>query len=146
MKENVNIFETATKDQKFSTFTKAINAAGLAEMLNGAGPLTLFAPTDEAFAKLPAKTMEDLLKPENKERLTKLLQYHVVPGKLLANDFKNFKEAKTLQGQHLKIDALGESNIQVNNAKVLTPALDASNGIILPVDTVLMPQAAAATR
>ncbi len=144
MKDNVNIFETATKDQKFSTFTKAINAAGLAEMLKGAGPLTLFAPTDEAFAKLSSKTMEDLLKPENKERLTKVLQYHVVPGKLLVKDFKNFKEAKTMQGQHLKIDAIGDSSIQVNNAKVLTPALEASNGIILPVDTVLMPQAAAA--
>ncbi len=146
MKDNVNIFETATKDQKFSTFTKAINAAGLAEMLKGAGPLTLFAPTDEAFAKLPKGTMEDLLKPENKERLTKVLQYHVVPGKLLVKDFKNFKEAKTMLGQHLKFDAISDSNIQVNDAKVTTPALDASYGIILPVDTVLMPQAAAATR
>ncbi len=75
-----------------------------------------------------------------------MLQYHVVPGKLLVKDFKNFKEAKTMQGQHLKIDALDDSNLQVNNAKVMTPALDASNGIILPVDTVLMPQAAAAAR
>ncbi len=146
MKELFNIFETATKDQKFSTFTKAVNAGGLAETLKGGGPFTLFAPTDEAFAKLPKSTMDELLKPENKERLTKVLQYHVVPGKLLVKDFKNFKEAKTLQGQDLKIDALADSKIQVNNAKVMTPALDASNGIILPVDTVLMPQTAAAAR
>jgi uncharacterized surface protein with fasciclin (FAS1) repeats len=143
MKENFNIYEAATRDDKFSTFTKAIDATGLADTLIGGGPLTLFAPTDEAFGKLPRKTLDELMKPENKDRLTNILKYHLVQGRLVANDLKDLKAAKTLQGQDLKIDALGGTNIQVNNAKVITPAVSASNGVILPVDAVLMPQTAA---
>lgn len=138
-KEQVNIYETATRNDRFSVFTKAVEAAGLADTLKSGGPLTIFAPTDDAFAKLPKNTLTLLLRPENKDRLTNVLKYHVVPGTLGTK----VKSAKTLLGQSLKIDALGGNNIQVNNARVMSPSIGATNGIILPVDTVLIPHAAA---
>lgn len=141
-----NIYDTVTKNEKLSTLTKAIDAAGLADTLKGEGPFTLFAPTDEAFARLPQGRLDELLKPENKERLTSLLKFHIVPGRLMSNDVKDLKAPKTLQGQELKINAAGDDNVMVNDAKVLTAGVTASNGVIHMLDAVLMPQAAATAR
>jgi uncharacterized surface protein with fasciclin (FAS1) repeats len=143
MKEQFTIYDIANKEDKFSTFTRVINAVGLADALKSGGPYTLFAPTNEAFSKLPEHRLDELLKPENKERLTNVMKYHLVSGKLVTDDVKDITSAKTLQGQELKIKATAPGNIQVNNAKVITPSLTATNGIILPVDSVLMPQATA---
>ena len=122
----------------FKTLVAAIKAAGLVETLQGKGPFTVFAPTDEAFAKLPAGTVEDLLKPENKEKLKGILLYHVVPGKVMAADVKTMK-VKTAGGKELSIKVEGGS-VMVDNAKVVKTDVLASNGVCHVIDTVVLPK------
>lgn len=130
-----DILDTAVAAGKFKTLVRAVKAAGLVEALKGKGPMTVFAPTDEAFAKLPKDTLEALLKPENRDKLTSILTYHVVPGKILLAA----QSPVTLEGQCLTIQSSG--TIDVNGAKVVTADIVASNGVIHIIDTVLMPQA-----
>ena len=122
----------------FKTLVTAVKAAGLVEILQGKGPFTVFAPTDEAFAKLPAGTLDDLLKPENKEKLKGILLYHVVPGKVMAADVKTMK-AKTAGGKELSIKVEG-GRVLVDNAKVVKTDVAASNGVIHVIDTVVLPK------
>jgi len=121
----------------FNTLVAAVKAAGLVETLQGTGPFTVFAPTDEAFAKLPKGTVEDLLKPENKEKLVAILTYHVVAGKVMAADVKTM-QAKTVNGKELDIKVTDVS-VTVNNAKVVKTDVATSNGVIHVIDTVLLP-------
>lgn len=134
-----DIVDTATKAGSFTTLAKALDAAGLTETLKGAGPFTVFAPTDEAFAKLPAGALDELLKPENKDKLKAILTYHVVSGKVMASDVAKMdgKMAKTVQGGELHISTTG--GVKVDNATVTQPDIAASNGVIHVIDTVLMP-------
>ncbi len=141
MSNTKNIVETAIEAGTFKTLVAAVTAAGLAETLQGDGPFTVFAPTDDAFAKIPAETLTDLLKPENKEKLAGILTYHVVAGKVLAADVVKLTSAKTVNGQEVKIDAA--DGVKINNATVTTADVETSNGVIHIIDTVLMPSAAA---
>ena len=135
-----DIVETATSNGSFTTLVAAVKAAGLVDTLKGKGPFTVFAPTDEAFKKLPAGTVENLLKPENKAQLTKVLTYHVVPGKVMASDVTGKKTAaKTVEGSSVAIDASGGA-VKVDNATVSTADVSASNGVIHVIDTVIMPK------
>ncbi len=133
-----DIVDTAVAAGSFKTLAAALQAAGLVDTLKGNGPFTVFAPTDEAFAKLPAGTVEDLLKPENKAKLTAILTYHVVPGKVMASQVTSLKEAKTVNGQSVKISTMGGS-VMIDNAKVVKADVAASNGVIHVIDTVLLP-------
>ena len=134
-----DIVATATSAGSFKTLTAALDAAGKTSMLQDKGPYTVFAPTDEAFAKLPKGTVEDLLKPENKEKLGKILAYHVVAGKVMAADVKTMM-AKTANGAELDIEVKG-SEVTVNDAKVVKADVAASNGVIHVIDKVLLPPA-----
>ena len=135
-----DIVDTAVAAGQFKTLAAALGAAGLVDTLKGAGPFTVFAPTDEAFAKLPAGTVEELLMPENKAKLTAILTYHVVDGNVMAADVVKLKEAKTINGisAMIKIDG---GTVMVNNAKVTSTDIVASNGVIHVIDTVLLPPA-----
>ena len=133
-----DIVAVAAGADSFSTLVAAVKAAGLVETLQGQGPFTVFAPTDEAFAKLPDGTVESLLKPENKQKLVAILTYHVVPGKVMAADVKTM-QAKTVNGQNLSI-AVSAGGVTVNGAKVVTTDVAASNGVIHAIDTVVLPQ------
>jgi uncharacterized surface protein with fasciclin (FAS1) repeats len=133
-----DIVETAVDAGKFKTLAAALGAAELVDTLKGRGPFTVFAPTDEAFAKLPAGTVENLLKPENKDQLVAMLTYHVVPGKVMAADVVKLKEAKTVNGQMLDIKTKGNA-VMVNDAKVTKTDIGASNGVIHVIDTVILP-------
>ena len=139
-KEKGNIIAVATAPgmEDFSTLVAAIKAADLVEALQGQGPYTVFAPTNEAFAKLPAGTVETLLKPENKEKLQQILLYHVVPAKVMAKDVKTM-EVETLQGGDLDIEVTG-STVTVNDAIVIKTDVEASNGVIHAIDSVLLPK------
>jgi uncharacterized surface protein with fasciclin (FAS1) repeats len=137
-----DIVDTAVAAGQFKTLAAALQAAGLVETLKGAGPFTVFAPTDEAFAKLPKGAIEDLLKPENKAKLTAILTYHVVAGKVMAADVVKLKDAKTVQGGSVKISAMG-GNVMVDNAHVMKTDIAASNGVIHVIDTVIMPKSGA---
>jgi len=119
----------------FTTLTAAIDAAGLQETLNGDGPFTVFAPTDAAFAKLPAETLESLL--ADKDALTKVLLYHVASGKVYAEDVMNMRTATTLNGEKVKVEI--EDGVTINNAKVVQADVKAQNGVIHVIDTVLIP-------
>ncbi|BAY93740.1 MULTISPECIES: fasciclin domain-containing protein [unclassified Tolypothrix] len=130
-----DIVDTAVKAGSFSTLVAAVKAAGLVDTLKGIGPFTVFAPTDEAFAKLPAGTVDALLK--DIPKLKKILTYHVVSGKVLAADVVKLKSAKTVEGEDVKIDA--SKGVKINNATVTTPDVAADNGVIHIIDTVLMP-------
>ena len=134
-----DIVDTAVGAGKFNTLVAAVKAAGLVDTLKGAGPFTVFAPTDEAFAKLPKGTVEDLLKPENKAKLAGILTYHVVPSKVMAADIagKSMK-VKTVQGTEIAVDAT--SGVKINNATVVTADVGATNGVIHIIDTVLLPK------
>ena len=137
--ETKDIVDTAAGAGKFETLITAAKAAGLVETLKGAGHFTVFAPTDDAFAKLPKGTVEDLLKPENKEKLAAILTYHVVPGKVMAADIKGKKtNVKTVQGGELAVDAT--NGVKINDATVVTADVAASNGVIHIIDTVVMPK------
>ena len=123
----------------FNTLATALKAAGLVDALKGAGPFTVFAPTDEAFANLPSGTLENLLKPENKDELRKILTYHVVAGRVTAKDVVKLDSAKTLEGGSVVIHAL-DTGVMVNNAHVTNTDIAASNGVIHVIDTVLIPK------
>ncbi len=133
-----DLVAVASGADNFKTLVAALKAGGLVETLQGKGPFTVFAPTDEAFAKLPAGTVEDLLKPENKEKLVAILKYHVVPGKVMAADVKTM-EAPTVQGQAVKLK-VSESGVTVDNAKVIKTDLIAENGVIHVIDHVILPK------
>lgn len=133
-----NIVGTATAAGSFGTLTAALAAAGLVETLKGDGPFTVFAPTDDAFAKLPEGTVENLLKPENKEKLIQVLTYHVVPGKVEAKEVVKLHSAKTLQGTEVKIE-VRDGTVYINDSKVAKADVQCSNGIIHVVDRVLLP-------
>jgi len=135
-----DIVDTAVEAGSFNTLVAAVTAADLVETLKGAGPFTVFAPTDEAFAKLPAGTVEDLLKPENKAKLQAVLTYHVVAGKVLAADVVNLTSATTVQGQDVAI-VVGEEGVTINGAKVIKTDIETSNGVIHVIDTVILPAA-----
>ncbi|HEX7218484.1 MAG TPA: fasciclin domain-containing protein [Burkholderiales bacterium] len=130
-----DIVDTAVSAGQFNTLVKAVQAAGLVETLKGKGPFTVFAPTDEAFAKLPAGTVEALL--QDKEKLAKVLTYHVVPGKVTASQVKP-GDVKTVQGQALKVRTDG-GKVMVDNARVIKADVMASNGVIHVIDTVVLP-------
>ena len=132
-----DIVDTAVAAGSFKTLVAAVQAAGLVETLKGAGPFTVFAPTDEAFAALPAGTVEDLLKPENKDKLVAILTYHVVPGKVMSTDLKDDTMAKTVQGGEVKIDL--DNGAMINDAKVVTADIAADNGVIHVIDKVIIP-------
>lgn len=134
----LDIVDTAVKAGSFKTLAAALKAAGLVDTLKGKGPFTVFAPTDEAFAKLPAGTLEALLKPENKAKLTAILTYHVVAGNVKAADVIKLKSAKTVQGQSVAIDAT--DGVKINDAKVVKTDIDCGNGVIHVIDTVLLPK------
>lgn len=141
-----DIVDTAVAAGSFNTLAKALEAAGLVDALKGEGPFTVFAPTDDAFAKLPAGTIETLLRPENKDKLKAILLYHVVPGKVVAADVVklNGKEPKTLQGGKVKIST--KHGVMVDNAMVIKTDVLATNGVIHVIDTVLMPKMSANDR
>ena len=136
-----DIVDTAVAAGQFKTLAAALTAAGLVDTLKGHGPFTVFAPTDAAFAKLPAGTVENLLKPENKAQLTAILTYHVVPGKVMAADVVKLKEAKTVNGNMLQVKVNG-SEVMINDANVTATDIAASNGVIHVIDSVVLPQAA----
>jgi uncharacterized surface protein with fasciclin (FAS1) repeats len=135
-----DIVDTAVGAGSFKTLVAAVQAAGLVETLKGAGPFTVFAPTDEAFAKLPAGTVESLLKPENKEKLVAVLTYHVVPGKVMAADVVKLTEAPTVQGSKAKVK-VADGTVMIDNAKVVKTDIETSNGVIHVIDAVILPPA-----
>lgn len=133
------VVEIAMGDKSFSTLVAAVKAAGLAETLMGDGPFTVFAPTNEAFAKLPKETLESLLKPENKEKLKSILLYHVVPGRVVASDVVDLKAAKSAQGQSIEI-ATANGKVSLNqSSNVIKTDIVGSNGVIHVIDTVILP-------
>jgi len=136
----MDVVDTAVAAGKFKTLAAALGAADLVGVLKGEGPFTVFAPTDEAFAKLPAGTVENLLKPENRDQLAAILTYHVVPGAVTAADVVKLKEARTVNGGLLKVTVEGAS-VLVNDAKVTTTDIEASNGVIHVIDAVILPGA-----
>jgi uncharacterized surface protein with fasciclin (FAS1) repeats len=133
-----NIVATAEANGSFKTLTKALKAAGLTETLKGEGPFTVFAPTDAAFAKLPKDALRDLLKPENKEVLVKILTYHVVPGQVLSADLKS-GEVKSSEGGAINVKIDPTTGVMVNDAKVVQADVKASNGVIHVIDNVILP-------
>ncbi|MGL4738513.1 MAG: fasciclin domain-containing protein [Cellulosilyticaceae bacterium] len=139
-KPNKNIVEIATSDPQFSTLVTALQAAGLVDTLQGEGPFTVFAPTNEAFAKLPAGTLNTLLKPENKQMLVDILTYHVTSGKVSAQDVAklNGKEIKMVNGKPVKI-TVKDGKVYINNAQVTKTDIMAKNGVIHVIDTVILP-------
>lgn len=134
-----DIVDTAVAAGSFNTLVAAVKAADLVDTLKGKGPFTVFAPNDAAFAKLPAGTLDDLLKPENKAKLQGILTYHVVSGKVMAADVVKLKKAKTVQGQDLTIKVEG-STVMVDSAKVIKTDIACSNGVIHVIDTVVLPK------
>jgi uncharacterized surface protein with fasciclin (FAS1) repeats len=134
-----DIVDVAAENSSFNTLVAAVQAAGLVDTLKGDGPFTVFAPTDEAFAKLPEGTVEMLLKPENKDQLVAVLTYHVVAGKVMADDVVTLESAATVQGQEVMVTVNGGS-VMINNANVVMADVEASNGVIHVIDTVLLPK------
>ena len=133
-----DIVDVAASNKSFSTLVAAVKAAGLVETLKGEGPYTVFAPTNEAFAKLPKGTLESLLKPENKQKLVAILTYHVVPGKVMAKDVKSGK-VKTASGSSFKMK-VSKKGVWVDKAKVVATDVKADNGVIHVIDTVILPK------
>jgi len=137
--QNKNIVETAVAAGSFTTLAKALTAADLVSTLEGAGPFTVFAPTDEAFAKLPAGTVENLLKPENKDKLRRVLTYHVVPGAVRAADVVKLQSAKAVSGDTITV-TVKDGKVHVDNANVTKTDIQASNGVIHVIDAVILPK------
>jgi uncharacterized surface protein with fasciclin (FAS1) repeats len=133
-----DIVDTAVNAGSFKTLVAAVQAAGLVETLKGEGPFTVFAPTDEAFAKLPEGTVESLLKKENLDKLRAILTYHVVPGKVMAADVVDLDSAKTVNGAKLNI-SVEDGTVMINDAKVVKTDIKTSNGVIHVIDSVLLP-------
>jgi len=134
-----DIVDTAVGAGSFKTLAAALKAADLVDTLKGKGPFTVFAPTDEAFAKLPKETLESLLKPENKKKLAAILTYHVVSGKVMAKDVVKLSEAKTVQGSSVKI-VVKDGKVTVDGANVVKTDIETSNGVIHVIDTVILPK------
>jgi uncharacterized surface protein with fasciclin (FAS1) repeats len=134
-----DVVDTAVAAGNFKTLVAAVQAAGLVDTLKGKGPFTVFAPTDEAFAKLPAGTVETLLKPANKDKLVAILTYHVVPGKVMAADVAG-KEIMVKSVQGSEIDVNGKDGVMVDNAKVIKADIVTDNGVIHVIDAVIMPK------
>lgn len=134
-----DIVDTAVSAGSFKTLVAAVQAAGLVDTLKGPGPFTVFAPTDEAFGKLPAGTVENLLKPENKAKLAAILTYHVVSGNVTADQVVKMNAATTVNGQSLKIHVKNGA-VMVNNANVVKTDIATSNGVIHVIDTVVLPK------
>jgi uncharacterized surface protein with fasciclin (FAS1) repeats len=134
-----DLVAVASGADNFKTLVAAVKAAGLVETLQGKGPFTVFAPTDAAFDKLPPGTVEDLLKPENRDKLIAILKYHVIAGKVMAADVKTM-EVKTVEGQSLKL-VVSADGVTVDNAKVVKTDVMADNGVIHVIDTVIIPKA-----
>lgn len=134
---SMDVVDTAVNADGFETLVAVVEAAGLVETLKGEGPFTVFAPTDEAFAALPEGTVEDLLLPENKDQLTAILTYHVVPGKVMSGDLSDGMTAATVEGSEVTI--MTEGGVMVNDANVVQPDIEASNGVIHVIDKVIMP-------
>jgi uncharacterized surface protein with fasciclin (FAS1) repeats len=134
-----DIVDTAAAGQ-FTTLVRAVQAAGLVDTLEGPGPFTVFAPTDAAFAKLPAGTLDDLLRPENKARLAAILTYHVVPGRVTAAEVARLEEAETVNGETVDVKADG-GGVMINDARVTAADVAASNGVIHVIDAVMLPPA-----
>lgn len=134
-----NIIELAVGTDVLSTLVAAVQAAGLVETLSGEGPFTVFAPTNDAFAALPAGTVENLLKPENKNQLISILTYHVVAGKIMSTDLKNGQKAATVQGSEIMVDLT--NGAKINDATVIMADIDASNGVVHVIDKVILPSA-----
>ncbi len=134
-----DIVDTAVAAGDFKTLAAALQAAGLVDTLKGPGPFTVFAPTDEAFAKLPAGTVENLLKPENHDKLVAILTYHVIPGRIMAKDVVKLHEAKTVNGKDVTIMVDG-GKVMVDNANVVKTDIACSNGVIHVIDSVILPQ------
>ena len=132
-----DIVDTAVAAGSFKTLARALEAAGLVSTLKGAGPFTVFAPTDEAFAKLPAGTLETLLKPENKAQLQRILTYHVVAGKVMAADVVKMRSARAVSGDTITISAA--NGVMVDQARVVKTDIGASNGVIHVIDSVILP-------
>ncbi len=139
MSDKADIVDTAAEAGSFGTLLAAAEAAGLVDTLKSEGPFTVFAPTDEAFAALPEGTVEELLKPENKEKLAAILTYHVVPGKVMSTDLTDDMEATTVEGSSVTIDL--DNGVMVEEATVTTADIETSNGVIHVIDTVIMPDA-----
>ncbi|MEM6384598.1 MAG: fasciclin domain-containing protein [Pseudomonadota bacterium] len=133
-----DIVDTAAEAGSFSTLLAAAEAAGLVDTLKGDGPFTVFAPTDDAFAALPEGTVEELLKPENKEQLVSILTYHVVPGKVMSGDLSDDMAATTVQGSDIMIDL--DNGVMVEEATVVTADIETSNGVIHVIDAVILPE------
>ncbi|KNG94530.1 fasciclin domain-containing protein [Pseudaestuariivita atlantica] len=132
-----DIVDTAVAAGTFTTLVAAVDAAGLVETLKGDGPFTVFAPTDDAFAALPAGTVETLLMPENREQLVAILTYHVVPGKVMSTDLSDGMTAATVQGGEITVDL--SNGVMVNDATVVAADIEASNGVIHVIDKVILP-------
>ena len=137
MRSKTDIVETALAANNFSTLAAALGAAGLIEILKGEGPFTVFAPTDAAFAKVPKQTLNELLQPENRNKLAAILAYHVVPGKVTSHDVIANNSATTLLGQKLNISK--QDGVKINEAKLIVTDIRATNGVIHVIDSVLMP-------
>ena len=133
-----DIVDTAVAAGSFNTLAKALQAADLVGTLKGNGPFTVFAPTDEAFAKLPQATVDDLLKPENKAKLRRILTYHVVPGRVTAADLMKLKTTKAVSGDTIDITA-ADGSVRVDQARVMKADINASNGVIHVIDSVILP-------
>ena len=137
--EKSDIVDTAVSAGKFSTLVAAVKAAGLVETLKGEGPFTVFAPTDEAFSKIPAATIAELLKPENKAKLAAILTYHVVSGRVTAADVVKLNSAKTVNGQSVTIKS-ASGKVTIDGANVVMADVDCKNGVVHVIDAVIMPQ------
>lgn len=138
-KSKMDIVDTAVSAGSFKTLAAALEAADLIETLKGPGPYTVFAPTDQAFSKLPERTVADLLKPENKSKLQSILTYHVVPGKVMAEDAVKLSSAKTVNGESFKI-SVSNGKVMIDDAQVVQTDIYASNGIIHVIDSVILPR------
>jgi uncharacterized surface protein with fasciclin (FAS1) repeats len=136
--QSKDIVSLAVGNENLSTLVAAVKAAGLVETLQGAGPFTVFAPTNDAFAALPAGTLESLLKPENKAKLASILTYHVVPAKVMSTDLSNGQKAKTVEGSEVKV-MINDSGVMINDAKVVAADVAASNGVVHVIDKVILP-------
>jgi uncharacterized surface protein with fasciclin (FAS1) repeats len=135
----LDILETAVSAGSFETLAAALDAAGLTDALKGAGPFTVFAPTDEAFAKLPKGLVKILLQPDSKDKLTAILTYHVLPARVTAEEIVRLSSTKTLNGEPLQITA-NQSRVQINQSRVITADILCSNGVIHVIDSVLIPE------
>jgi uncharacterized surface protein with fasciclin (FAS1) repeats len=137
-KIEADIVDLAISQDFLSTLVAAVKAGDLVDVLKGDGPFTVFAPTNDAFAKLPAGTVENLLKPENKAQLVKILTYHVVPGKVMSKDLSNGQMAKTVQGSSVKVTIM-DGKVMIDKATVTAADIEADNGVVHVIDTVIMP-------